>query len=227
MAVLSCFLVSVDLLAESSLYVYVPTDIRANVLQEQLSNICPELKVLVFGRGQDFRKEVDKTQPEAIISLLTVITRTQSYTTIARGLIGGLPEEDYVLVSLDKPVDVAQIDQFKIGVLDVLGRKPMTAFVSDLFKKKVKIKRVTKQEDLLPLLSFGAVEAILIPQSLYENISSKSNLNLVPTSVNIKLGLASAALGPKGEVRKQFAECVSKFDNNLNSILGVDQWKLL
>ncbi len=70
-AMLGCLLASAVSIAESSLYVFIPTDIRANVLQEQLSSVCPDLKVLVFGRGKDFRKEVAKVQPEAIISLLT------------------------------------------------------------------------------------------------------------------------------------------------------------
>jgi len=224
---LCCLIVSVACRAESSLYVFVPTDVRANVLQEKLSNLCSDLKITVFGRAKDFRKEIVKAPPDALISLMIIISKNKTYTTFARGLKEGVTEEEYVLVSLDEPIDVNQIEKLKVGVVDLLGRKPMKEFIGELFQKEVKIKRVTKQEDLLPLLSFGAVKAIFIPQSLYENIKRKSNLDLISTNVNIKLDLVSAALGSSPDAKEQFANCIANFDQNLNRTLGVEQWKLL
>jgi hypothetical protein len=226
-ALMCCFSFFEVALAENKLYVFVPTDVRANVLQDRLTKICGHLNITVFGRAKDFQKEIGKAPPDAFISLMTVINKNKSYTALARGVKAGADEEEYVLVSLDEPVDITKIDKMKIGVVDILGRKPMKKFVSELFNKEVKIKRVTKQEDLLPLLSFGAVKAIFISQSLYENIKSKSKLNLVPTSVNIKLGLVSVALGSDPDAKEQFENCISKFDQSLNGTLGVDQWKLL
>ena len=57
----------------------------------------------------------------------------------------------------------------------------------------------------------------------------KSNLNLVATSLDIKIGLAAAAImdpAIKGDESglKGLKHCIASFDQQLNTTLGVDQW---
>jgi len=224
---LICFgmTLSVSSWAES-LYVFVPTEVRANIMQQQISDICKDVEVTVFGRAKDFHKEVQKTPPNAILSLLPVIERSGSFNTTMKGIKGGQAEEDYVLVSVDKPIEITSIGEKKIGVVDLLGRKPMGQFISQLFQTTVKLARVTKVEDLLPLLTFGSVDGIFISESLYNQLKSKSNLNLVSTRLNIKVGLVSAALlDPKS--KDKITQCIQGFNSDLNATLGVEQWRAL
>jgi hypothetical protein len=220
-----CSILAAPVNAEE-LFVFVPTDVRAKVMQQDISAVCPDIAVTVFGRGKDFRRQVKKSPPDAILSLLPVIDRSSNYDTVMRGVANGLTEEEYVLVSVDRALDLGQIQSKKIGVVDLLGRKPMGEFVSQLFQADIKLKRVTKQEDLLPLLTFGSVDGIFVSERLYRQIKNRSNLNLVSTSLNIKVGLVSAALASKG-AKEKIVGCLKKFDAKLNGTLGVDQWRVL
>ena len=213
-------------LAVESLYVFVPTQVRANILQEKIGGYCDDVDVTVFSRAKDFHKKVKSEPPSAILSLLPVVERTISFDMAIEGIKGGLTTENYVLVSIANPLKRSDLVNKKIGVVDLLGRKSMGKFIEQLFKTPVKLKRVTKVEDLLPLITFGSVDAIFIANSLFEKLKSTSNLDLVATHLNIKIGLASAAL--KGVVAKdKLTRCVFAFDQNLNITLGVDKWHTL
>ncbi|WP_196137151.1 hypothetical protein [Aliikangiella sp. G2MR2-5] len=213
-------------LCSQSLYVFVPTETRANVMQEKINSFCPGVEVTAFGRAKDFHKQIEQAPPNAILSLLPVLERTSDYITALKGLKNGLETENYVLVSVDSPLKMSEIGQKKIGVVDLLGRKPMTSFVEQLFKTPVKLKRVTKVEDLLPLITFGSVDGIFVSSSLFNQLKAKSNLNLVATNLDIKIGLASAAHND-AQVKDKLKSCILAFDQGLNSILGVDQWRTL
>ena len=80
-------------------------------------------------------------------------------------------------------------------------------------------------EDLLPLITFGSVDGIFISESIYSQLKLKSNLNLVETKPGIKLGLASAAIDSSND--RDVIQCIAAFDTKLNTILGVDEWRLL
>lgn len=212
-------------LAAESLYVFVPTEVRANVMQDKIGSFCSGVEVTVFGRAKDFHKKVKADSPNAILSLMPVIKYSEAYKPALNGSKNGSETEDYVLVSVDKGLDIAAIAGKKIGVVDLLGRKPMSAFITELFKAKVKLKRVTKVEDLLPLITFGSVEGVFIAESLYNQLKTKSNLNLVATKLNMKIGLVSAAIN--GSADKKVTECIAAFDSELNTTLGVDKWRSL
>ena len=209
-----------------TLYVFVPTEVRAKAMQEQISQVCPDINVTVFGKSKDFRKMVKKSPPEGILTLLPVIERMGPYSPVMKGERGGLTEEEYLLVSVDEPLNSADLSGKKLGVLDLLGRKPMGEFINQLVQADVKTKRVTKSEDLLPLLTFQAVDGLFIADSLFRKIKQKTNLNLVATSLNIKVGLVSAASNDDKSTSKM-SVCIAGFGSSLNTLLGVEKWRTL
>ncbi len=213
-------------LAAESLYVFVPTEVRANKLQHKISAYCSGVDVTVFGRAKDFHNKIKAFPPSAILSLLPVIERNQLFDPTIEGLKNGIANEDYVLVSVDHPLSRSNLTNKKIGVVDLLGRKAMTKFIGNLLNAKVKIKRVTKVEDLLPLITFASVDAIFVSKTLFNQLKSKSKLNLVATPFNIKIGLASAALS-NSIAKDKLNQCLFSFDKQLNTTLGVDQWRTL
>ena len=222
---ITCLLFPLTSLAES-LYVFVPTEVRANKLQQKIGKYCSGVDVTVFGRAKDFHNKIKESPPSAILSLLPVIKKNQLFDTAIQGKRNGLSNEDYVLVSVDNPLQLTNIANKKIGVVDLFGRKPMIEFIEQLLQVKVKLKRVTKVEDLLPLITFDSVDAIFISNSLFTQLKSKSKLNLVATPLNIQLGLASAALS-NTVIKENLKKCLFAFDKQLNSTLGVDQWNAL
>ena len=212
-------------LAAKSLYVFIPTEIRANVMQEKMGSFCSGIDITVFGRAKDFHRQVNANPPSAILSLEPVVKYSKAFNTVLTGRKNGFETEGYVLVSIDKQLELASIAGKKIGVVDLLGRKPMAEFITNLFKTKIQLKRVTKVEDLLPLITFGSVDGIFISESIYSQLKLKSNLNLVETKPGIKLGLASAAIDSSND--RDVIQCIAAFDTKLNTILGVDEWRLL
>ncbi|MFT5298128.1 MAG: hypothetical protein ACI9YH_004175 [Colwellia sp.] len=223
------FMISITfstVLVAESLYVFVPTEVRANKLQQKIGSYCSGVDVTVFGRAKDFHNKVKAVPPTAILSLLPVVEHTLSFNTAIMGLRDGLNSEGYVLVSIDRPMSLDSLNNKKIGVVDLLGRKPMRAFIEQLLKTEIMLKRVTKVEDLLPLITFESVDAIFISESMFEQLKLKSKLKLVATPLNINIGLASAALSDV-IIKDQLKNCLYAFDKKLNSTLGVDQWHTL
>ena len=216
----------VALAKADSLYVFIPTEMRANKLEQQIDAYCSDVDVTVFGRAKDFHKKLKASPPNAILSLRPVIKRSQKFDEAVLGLKNGLQKETYLLVSVNTPIQHNELPNTKLGVVDLLGRTPMRQFVEGALDSAVKLKRVTKVEDLLPLITFGAVDAILLSESQFKTLKVKSKLPLVASDVQFKIGLASAALTEKFD-KKRLQNCLLAFDKQLNSTLGVDQWQTL
>jgi hypothetical protein len=212
----------------ADLYVFYPTDVRPKSLQEKINRICPDVNTVAFGRVVDFYRQIDKLPPNAILSLKPVVTRDkeqrkQAQESHLNGTRAGQNSEEYVLVSIAKGVDMAQLAQLKIGVLDILGRKPMKRFMNDLFAEKIKIKRVIKTEDFLPLLTFKLADAIFVSQSTFKKLQAKSKQNLVATATDIRIGLAVTGIYQQNN--NDISQCIQKMDLQTNALLGVDAWE--
>ena len=213
-------------LANNSLYVFYPTDIRPSKMAKHISEYCPEIDTTVFGKIKDFKEQIHSSPPDAILSYAPVVEKNQQYSSLVQGYKQGLSNENYVLVSIKKPVNIEQLSSIKFGVLDILGRKAMNSFMTKKLGSKVKISRVTKTEDILNLLSFGLVDAIFISQQRYNKFRIQSQLPLVATSLNYKMDLAVLAV-KNGSSKGIYSNCVNQLGRQTNALLGVDQWALL
>src|ERR1041384_4188583 len=103
----------------------------------------------------------------------------------------------------------------------MLDRNGTNALVRDVIGKQVKVERVTKVEDLLPLLQLQRADAVLLPTRLFSDIKATSSLNLEHRELPGRLGLpALASVGPAG------AEAVAqaaKLNGKAAQLLGVDR----
>ncbi|GLS27295.1 hypothetical protein GCM10007877_30140 [Marinibactrum halimedae] len=216
---------SIELHADS-LYVFVPSEVRANVIEDTIKSKCSGIDVTAFGRAKDFATIMKTEPPSAILTLLPIIDYNGVFKTVMKGAKDGVTDESYVFVTIDKPIDLTQVAGKKIGVVDLLGRKPMSEFVTQLLQTDIKLKRVSKVEDLLPLLSFGSADILFVSESVYEGMKQKSQLNLVATRLDVRVGLVSAAL--KEDAKSgSVSQCIQKFDQDINKMLGVDAWQAL
>ncbi|PCI42982.1 MAG: hypothetical protein COB51_12170 [Moraxellaceae bacterium] len=202
---------------------FVPTNIQAAELEKLLSKTCPNIQITVFPRVKDFMTQVAANKPVAILAMVPTIKHIATYKMILEGKRQGNSAESYLMVSVDKALDLTQLATSKIGVLDILGRKQMKVFMSSLLGSSSKLKRVIKQEDLLPLLSFNSVDAIFVSESLYSELKANSQLNLVTTPLEAKVGLASIA-SMEDTANSALVGCVMQWENGLKLSLGVDQW---
>ena len=111
-------------------------------------------------------------------------------------------------------------------MVDLLGRTGTQQLVSKLLSNpSVELRRVTKLEDLLPLLQFSAAGAVLVPGSAAKSFSERSRLRLrVHTLADARVGLP--ALGVlRAEQRTFVLRQVQALDADTLRMLGVERWR--
>ena len=209
--------------AENTLYIYSPSYTKAHVIQKKISGLCPDLNVAVYGKAKDFKKQIKVQAPDAAISLAVVIRQYDNYQALMQGQKSGKHEEDYYLVSVDSALAMKDLAGKKVGVIDLLGRKPMTNFIKTLLGK-VSVNRVAKADDLLPLLNFNAVDALFISKTDLDNLKKTTQLNLATTKTTVRLGLSIIAYRPLAN-KSALSTCVEKFDKSINDYLRVENWR--
>jgi hypothetical protein len=225
LSLLCVFLFAGQAAANNLLYVFYPTDIRPKKMEKHITRHCPEVNITVFGKIKDFEEQIQRVPPDAILSLPPVIKKNPNFSSHIEGLKEGQRQESYILVSMNKAVDLNDLGSIKIGVLDILGRKPMKVFVSETLGTKVKIVRVTKTEDILNLLTFDLANALFVSQQSYEKFRVQSQLPLISTKLDIKMDLITMAV-KENDTKQVFLKCFKRLDQQTNALLGVDQWQL-
>jgi len=243
--------------SSTTLYIYIPSDVRAKVIQDKVTKTCPSVDISVFSRFQDFSIRLANTPADGIISLPPTIKKSH-YSIISSGKHLGNSTDKFVLVSLNrkgslratmplkdstmplkpnsaplKPSSASlkpSSTSLKIGVVDILGRKPMNTYVEKLLGKKVKLKRVTKPANLLPLLSFGSVDAILVPKRYLAILKEDSKLKFITSELDLSQGLTALAMNPDNSLnnktsRELLINCVLAFDLATKQIMGVETWE--
>jgi hypothetical protein len=211
--------------AAEGLYVFFPSTERPHVLQKGISRLVPGLGVTAFGRYADFEDEVKSRPPEAILSLPEVIEALEGYSVALGSKRNGDPGEPLFLLSLEKPPALSGLRDATIGVVDFLGRKGMKKYIAGLFQPPPAIKTVAKVEDLLPLLTFRMVDAILVTAAQADYFREVSQQAFVKTSVpDAKTGTVCLAVR-NGAAAPKAMKAMKAMDADLSRHLGGVQWE--
>lgn len=206
------------------LFVFLNTDAKSGALETLLQQHLKQLEVTVFGRFGDFEEALAQRRPDAVLGRPLVL-RIQEIPIHLQGVRGQSDREPFVLVSTGTPVK-GSLSGRVLGVVDMLGRERTEAFIAQLLKTPdIKLKRVTKREDLLPLLQFAAVEAVLIPSGGVKHLTERSRLPLQTRVMDdAQVGLpVVGVLTPEARslVQQQFAT----LGPEVNLVLGVERWR--
>ena len=207
-----------------ALYVYLQTDTKVAELERVLKAQLSGLKVTVFGRFRDFEEAMLARPPEAVMGLNMLLTQ-QGVRPSLQGLRDKQDAESYALVSVGTPLDLPVAGK-TIGAVDLLGREGTQSFVATLVgSANIKVKRVTKSEDLLALLQFAAVDAVLVPKLFVNTLAERSRMPLRARDlggVRIKL----PAIGVRDPAARPLVlQQIQNLDRATNQILGVDEWR--
>ena len=212
--------------AKPKLLVYVPTNITVREFQTRLQGQLPDLEIRAYGRIKDFERAINSENPDALLSY-PVVLESQSIASSAQGERRGSPKDDYVLVTLEKPLPLETLDGATIGVLDILGRKRMPSLVSGMVGApgKPKLKRVKRPEDLLSLLLLGMADSILVPERMVAELEKSSGTTLIKTQLKGNgLTLPSLGMITSGSSSKVIAEALNELDSKTKMEMGVDKW---
>lgn len=221
-----CCLVAGPSQAETrpTLYVYVHTDTKSATLEKTLQDRLPSLTVTVFGRFRDFEEAMASRRPDAVVALHPLLS-SQNVPVALQGQRADHDWELYVLLSPGAAIE-GSLDGKVIGVVDLLGRDGTQQFVTKLLKTDdLKLKRVTKMEDLLPLLQFSAADAVLVPAAAVRSVTERSRLPLkVREMPDARVGLPAVGV-LNSKVRDLVVKQIQALDGETNRVLGVDRWR--
>lgn len=203
----------------STLLVFLHVAVKQRAFQGELEGALGGISVTAVGRIADFDRALKDGQ-DAVLTLPVVLS-AHGLSPKLQGQRGGSAEEKYSLVAVDAAPDPHGVGA--VGALDLLGRDGTNNFVQGLLGSKPKVERVTKVEDLLPLLQMQRVDAIVLPSRQFQEIKASSRLNLSHRELGPGVGLpAVATVGPAGP---QVAAAVSKLPASLAKAIGVDGWR--
>jgi hypothetical protein len=209
-----------------ALYVYLHTDAKVADLERILKTRMTGLRVTVFGRFRDFEEAMVARPPEAVMALPLLLSN-QGVPTTLQGLLNNQDAETYSLISVERPLE-GDIAGKTIGAVDLLGRDGTQTFVGSLLgTTEVRVKRVTKIEDLLPLLQFSAADGVVVSKRLARTLSDRTRMPLQSRDlpgVRVKL----PAVGVRdGRARATVVQQIRGLDGVTNMLLGVDAWRPL
>ena len=210
------------------IHVYLPSNVRPPMLQRVLSEALPGTDVMVFRHLRDFENTIAEDPPDFVISARPFIDRFARWKPVLQGFSADRAEEPYVLVSVGRAINLADISRLGIGVVDLLGKKAMPDLVARMLGTTAvpKLTRVGQPEDLLPLLELDLAGAVLMPARAVPLLREKSALDLRVTELKaatVGLPAVGAAVG---------APAVTEMEGRLmglppavKAMLGVDDWR--
>jgi hypothetical protein len=205
--------------AEIKLLVFLHVALKQRAFQSELSAALAGISVMAVGRLGDFDRALKEGQ-DAVLTL-PVVLAAHGLALNVRGQRKGAQDEKYALVAPDKTPDPTRV--VSVGALDLLGREGTDTFIHGMLGGKPKVERVTKVEDLLPLLQMQRVDAIVLPSRLLNELRSTSRLTLTGLDLAGAVGLpAVSGVGP-GAI--QIVSALGRLPNRLMDALGVDGWR--
>ncbi|WP_437927775.1 hypothetical protein WMF37_00635 [Sorangium sp. So ce291] len=208
---------------EATLYVYAVTPLRARALEQKIEESMPGVDVTVFGKLSDFRTALEANPPSAALSPRPVLA-SLNRTADLQGLKAGSDAEQYLLVST-KALTRDMRSSLRYGIIDLVERKALPKFVAGLLgvSDAPEVQRVTKTEDLLPLLQFQTADAVLLPERFRYDFESKSKMHFTILSLSTaKVGLVAVTFLSN---RQAIENAIRKLPKHVLADLGVDEWR--
>jgi hypothetical protein len=201
------------------LLVYLHLAMKQRALQSMLQSVLGGVEVTAVGRIADFDRALQSGQ-DAVLALPPVL-EAKGMSPALQGMRHGASSESYALVAVDKEVQPGLVAS--VGALDLLGRAGTNDFVHRLLGAKPDVERVSKVEDLLPLLQLQRAECLLLPDRLLREVQEMTRLRLVKSTLPRQVPLP--AVGVTGARGRDVLSAVRGLSRDACASLGVDTWQ--
>jgi hypothetical protein len=213
--------------AADKLFVFFITDQRPLDIQKKLQQQYAGTEVVVFRRYIDFAEKLATDSPDVIITLPRLIKQMPGYTLRLQGLRNGSDRESYVFVSNDPRFTPGTItSETVIGVIDFLGRAGMKSLLGSIFPAQPVAQRVSRLEDLMPLITYDMAQAIILLKTDLPIVTQKTAMKLVVTPLPAASeGNIAVAVSKELKTTPSVVEKLRSLDKELAQLLEVDSWK--
>lgn len=220
-------LIIADVSAIEKLYVFFPSKFNSKLIQEIMSENIKDVNITVFGKYNDFINQTKTDPPDAVLTK-TILIKDQlnNYEISLNGERNSKTDESFVILSTEKNISSDSVNsQTVIGVIDILGRAGMNTFAKNFFQAEPKLKRVSKLEDLLSLISFNMVDAILIEGAFLDYFKSTSQLKFNTTPLDsFQSGIVALAV-KKGANTEKIIAGIKRNDKKVCDLFLIEKWK--
>lgn len=207
-----------------NLFVFYPTTLYPQFLQAKMATKFPGVSVQVLGRYEDFLLQVQTSSPEIIVTVPELASQLPSYTVVLQGEEKGSKTQQYFFLSLNPKFTEKNASQSLIGVIDFLGKKDMESGLQKVYGSGIRLKRIRKVEDLLPLLMYNMVDAILIPDHFIPFFKKQSSVPFYTYPSLYKTQLVSVSV-KNGTNPKKVLPRLDSLGTELFTLFGVEKWK--
>jgi len=208
-----------------SVHVFLQIDAKSSVIEKALQEHLPSLSITVFGRFRDFEEVLASAHPDAILCIAPVLDFRGVRVTL-QGMRAGQKVEPYVLASAGQPLE-GPLSGRTIGIVDMMGREGTESFLNRILgAHDVKVKRVSKIEDLLPLLEFSAADGVVSSAATLSRLAERTRIPIKTRSLpEGDVGLPAVAV-LSGDVQAAVVAAFQNLDPATNLLLGVDAWSV-
>jgi len=139
------------------------------------------ISVTVFGQFREF-SSANKTKAKYLIVPSSFVKFNPDYKPVYQFAKNGQTNTKLMILTSKADWTMDKIGTGKVGIVDELGRKDTKTYVQDIAGKFKLIKRVTKPDDLMPLLVLENADYIIIRSHNYDILKKKF------TAKTIKVG---------------------------------------
>ncbi len=193
----------------------------SSTLERSMRTEMSGVDVRVVTRTGDFKRALSSPTDAVMASPYVLRSNGLAPAMSAKSTSSGR----YLAVALTRAPVKARIASQTVGVVDELGRNAMPAFVQKLLgsDKAPPLRRVTKVEDLLPLLQFEIAKTVLVRERDFAILEGRTQQKLYTLPLSASASPLAVAFADGGR-RSVVERAVRGMGNQSKQSLGVDTW---
>lgn len=216
----------------ADLFIFFPKDTQKEAVQNGISRVCPQVRITVFERANNFWRTLKTATPDAVLTTGLAFQHLKNYTANHEGILKKPTEHSHHLVSFTQmPPTQHFLNAKRIGVINELGRKSGKQYYKKHLASDIKLKQVSKPRDLIPLLTFNTVDFLMVDDRtrLYLELTSKQKLKTRHIDLNIPLGIAGVHKTASTDIQRALSGCLETLNAHSynRTYFSLDTWQRL
>lgn len=138
---------------------------REKLLKEDAA--LKDRSITVFGAFTEFKTSLTSTPSQFVIAPASFAKYNPDYRPVGQFSVNDKTTFKYQILAADAAWTKEKTKEGSVGIVEELGRNELKGYIQEVLGDFKKIKRVTKPDDLFPLLALGDAHYIVVtPEDL-------------------------------------------------------------